>query len=288
MVVSALGGMGAATFCHPIDVVRIQMQLYEFKGSVDAVQQIVKRSGPSSLYNGISAAYLRQWTYGSCRLGLYSFFLDKVTKDLKPGETVSFLQKLGMGCVSGGIGAFVGNPAELALVRMSADSRLPEDARRNYKGVGECLVRVARDEGPAALWTGATPTVIRACLLSSTTLAVYSECKAALPRYVPWLENSPTATMFLGTLMCSFLANAIVTPFDVVKSRLQQMPIPLAGEAPLYTGMMDCFAKGVKADGPMVLYRGFTPAFIKLAPYTTISFILTEKLTKLVTGKAAF
>ena len=42
----------AATFCHPIDVVRIQMQLYNFKNSLDAVQQIVKKSGARSLYNG--------------------------------------------------------------------------------------------------------------------------------------------------------------------------------------------------------------------------------------------
>jgi len=52
MVVSALGGMGAATLCHPLDVVRIQMQLYSFKSSFDAAQQIVAKSGPRSLYNG--------------------------------------------------------------------------------------------------------------------------------------------------------------------------------------------------------------------------------------------
>ena len=33
-------------------------------------------------------------------------------------------------------------------------------------------------------------------------------------------------------------------------------------------------------------HSGFTPAFLKLAPYTTISLILTDKLTKAWTGKA--
>ena len=70
MVVSAIGGMGAATCCHPIDVVRIQMQLYKFEGTVDAARSIVRQGGVGGLYNGITAAYLRQWTYGSCRLGL--------------------------------------------------------------------------------------------------------------------------------------------------------------------------------------------------------------------------
>jgi len=288
MVVSAFGGMGAATFCHPIDVVRIQMQLFEFKGTVDAVGSIVKRSGYGALYQGISGAYLRQWTYGSCRMGLYSFFLDKVQRDLPPGTQPSFVQKLGMGCTSGAIGSFVGNPAELGMVRMSADSRLEPEARRNYKHIGECIVRVAREEGVPALWKGATPTVIRAMLLSSSTLGVYSECKNLLPKYMPILKSTDLGNMFVSSLISSFVANIVCVPFDVVKSRIQQMPAPKPGEPPMYTGMMDCFAKGVAAEGPLVLYRGFTPAFIKLAPYTCISFILTENLMTMVTGRKAF
>jgi hypothetical protein len=43
MVVSALGGMGAATFCHPIDVLRIQMQLQKFNSTLDCAKQVVGR-----------------------------------------------------------------------------------------------------------------------------------------------------------------------------------------------------------------------------------------------------
>ena len=41
-----------------------------------------------ALYNGVTAAYLRQWTYGSCRMGLYSFFLQKVNASKQPGTEV--------------------------------------------------------------------------------------------------------------------------------------------------------------------------------------------------------
>ena len=34
---------------------------------------------------------------------------------------------------AGGLGSFVGNPCDLALVRMQADTTLPEAERRNYK-----------------------------------------------------------------------------------------------------------------------------------------------------------
>lgn len=69
MVLGALGGMGASTFCHPLDVVRVQMQVSggaggaaAYKNPLDAAVQIVKREGFfKGLYTGIDAAYLRQW-----------------------------------------------------------------------------------------------------------------------------------------------------------------------------------------------------------------------------------
>ena len=284
-----MGGMGAATCCHPIDVVRIQMQLYKFKGTVDAAKNIISRGGVGAMYNGITAAYLRQWTYGSCRMGIFSFLQDIVKRDyLAPGAAVPFHYKAGMGVTSGLIGSFVGNPAELAMVRMSADSKLPAAERRNYKNVVDCILRVSKEDGIPGLWRGATPTIIRAMLLSSSTLAVYSDAKQALPQYFPVLQQSEIATMFAGTLVSAFVANVVCVPFDVVKSRVQNMPTPPPGEPPLYSGMVDCFAKGIRSEGPRVLYRGFFPAYIKLAPYTTISFILTDKMTTLVTGKSAF
>uniref|UniRef100_A0A7S2CPY6 Mitochondrial carrier protein n=1 Tax=Octactis speculum TaxID=3111310 RepID=A0A7S2CPY6_9STRA len=79
MVVSAVGGMVGATVCHPIDVVRINMQVFKYNGISNAVTSIVKRSGfLGGLYPGLDGAYLRQWTYGSCRMGIYSFLQDKV------------------------------------------------------------------------------------------------------------------------------------------------------------------------------------------------------------------
>ena len=45
MVLSATAGMGAACFCHPLDVVRVQMQIPSkdgskaYTGTVDAVTQ---------------------------------------------------------------------------------------------------------------------------------------------------------------------------------------------------------------------------------------------------------
>eukprot|EP00934_Nitzschia_sp_Nitz4_P006142 Nitzschia sp. Nitz4//scaffold262_size27079//14400//15338//NITZ4_008221-RA/size27079-processed-gene-0.9-mRNA-1//-1//CDS//3329544754//6132//frame0 len=289
MALSAVSGMGAATVCHPLDVIRVQMQSYSYKSTADAAVSIYRSAGlVNGLYAGISAAYLRQWLYGSCRMGIYSYLLEQAKN--KQGDNISFATKLGMGCISGGIGSFVGTPSEVALVRMGADSKLPPAERRNYTSVLNCLTRIAKEEGVTKLWRGATPTVLRATLLSSASLGVTSQAKIYLidtGYFGPkgeWMGGLPM--MFCATLVSSFCANVVANPFDVIKTRMQNMPLGPDGK-PLYDNMVDCFVKSVRNEGPMVLYKGFTPAFVKLAPYSVISLTLLDKLTVIVTGKEA-
>jgi len=157
MVLGALGGMGAATVCHPLDVIRVQMQLdggggtaKSYKNPLDAAAQIIKRKGLfQGLYTGIDAAYLRQWTYGSCRVGIYAYLLNAFTKkDEKTGKglPVAFHEKLLMGSTAGAIGSIVGLPTEVALVRMSAESKMAPELRRNYKNSIDCIARIAKEE----------------------------------------------------------------------------------------------------------------------------------------------
>merc|ERR1719493_542422 len=106
MLFGACSGMVAASCCHPLDVLRVQLQVdseggatRQYRGMFDCAKQLVRKHGVmTGLYNGIGAAYLRQWTYGSCRIGIYSYLFTKY----KP-EGLS--QKLAFGMVSGGTGA---------------------------------------------------------------------------------------------------------------------------------------------------------------------------------------
>jgi solute carrier family 25 oxoglutarate transporter 11 len=283
MALGAIGGSGAAIFCHPFDVVRVMMQVQTTSASTAATAlEIYKQSGlKRGLYSGLSAAFLRQWTYGAGRIGIYSFLLTG--RGLKPSE-VSFAQKLGFGVISGGIGSVMGTPAELALVRMSADAKLPPSERRGL-GVHKVLGAVVKEKGVLGMWNGVGPTVVRACALSSTTLAVTSECKERLPKAIPLMKESPTVTMIVSSAIASFWATVASQPFDVVKSRIQNMVVPESGVPP-YSGAVDCALKTFK-EGPLTLFRGFFPAFVKLTPYTVLSLNIVEALTKLLTGKSA-
>lgn len=77
--------------------------------------------------------------------------------------------------IAGGCGAFVGTPAEVALIRMTADGRLPMAERRNYKNVIDALARIVKEEGVTTLWRGAVATIGRAMVVNAAQLASYSQ-----------------------------------------------------------------------------------------------------------------
>jgi len=282
MGLSASSGMVAACVCHPFDVVRVTMQVTTVKRSTGGTAAAIYNAQGiyRGLYSGLSAAFLRQWTYGAFRLGIYSFLLKSQPK---PSE-VSFPMKLSFGLISGGVGSVFGTPAELGIVRMSADSMTPVQERRGV-GIRQVLGNVISENGVAGMWNGVGPTVLRAMALNSVTLAMTSQSKEQLPVFVPQLKEQPTVTMVLSTIIASFWGTVASQPFDVVKSRLQNMKVPEGGEAP-YSGAIDCARKCV-AEGPMTLFKGFTPAFVKLAPFTVLSLNILERLTFIITGGSA-
>jgi len=93
---------------------------------IHVAKDIIKNEGGvKALYKGIDSALLRQAVYASARLGLY-FNFSETLKKKNNGGNLTFVQKSGASLLAGALGSIVGNPCDLALVRMQADSTLPE------------------------------------------------------------------------------------------------------------------------------------------------------------------
>ena len=60
------------------------------------------------------------------------------------GQPLPLWQKAAAGLTAGGLGALVGSPADLTLIRMQADNTMPVASRRNYKNVGDAMARSLR------------------------------------------------------------------------------------------------------------------------------------------------
>ena len=73
--------------------------------------------------------------------GIYTWLFENLSG--KDGAPPGFFVKAGIGMAAGCCGAFVGTPAEVALIRMTSDGNLPASQRRNYKNAFEALVRIS-------------------------------------------------------------------------------------------------------------------------------------------------
>uniref|UniRef100_A0A3B3RUM6 Solute carrier family 25 member 11 n=1 Tax=Paramormyrops kingsleyae TaxID=1676925 RepID=A0A3B3RUM6_9TELE len=152
-----LAGMAATVFVQPLDLVKNRMQLSgqgskarEYKTSLHAVASILRHEGVRGIYTGLSAGLLRQATYTTTRLGIYTVLFERMSKP--DGTPPNFFLKALIGMTAGATGAFVGTPAEVALIRMTSDGRLPPDQRRGYTNVFNALIRITREEGVTTLW----------------------------------------------------------------------------------------------------------------------------------------
>ena len=56
-------------------------------------------------------------------------------------QNIPLAAKAASGLAAGALGAIVGNPADLSLIRMQADGTLPPEQRRGYKNVFDALVK---------------------------------------------------------------------------------------------------------------------------------------------------
>lgn len=234
-------------------------------------QGVLATEGTGGLYKGLSAGLFRQVTYTTARLGVFGILKDYLARD---GQPLPFAKKAFAGMVAGGIGAIVGTPAEVALVRMTADGRLSINERRGYTSVFNALARVTREEGVTTLWRGTLPTVGRAMVLNIAQLASYDQAKEVI--LGTGLVGDNIGAHAMASTCSGFIATAVSIPLDNAKTKVQNMR--MINGIPEYTGMVDALTTTARRDGLFSLWRGFTPYFLRLGPHTILTFICLEQL----------
>jgi len=273
-IFGALAGCTATCCIQPIDMVKVRLQLsgeggtVAIKSPIAMTKLILKEEGVLAFYNGLSAGILRQVTYGMARLGIFRTVSDRLAE---PGKPPSIQVSMIAGLTAGGLGSMLGTPADLALIRMQADSTLPVSQRRNYKGVIDALSQIIKKEGVRNLWKGNLPTVTRAMALNVGQLSVYDQAKGYFSKQL----GAGKIANISASMVAGFFASVLSLPFDFVKTRIQKQKAGPDGKLP-YNGSMDCVAKVFKQEGMMAFYKGFSTYYIRIAPHAVITLLTLE------------
>jgi dicarboxylate transporter 10 len=226
-------------------------------------------------------------TYSLTRLGVYDSIKQKLSKNgecsgrpsrlgslrspLTPGA-----KHLGMGeltaCASaaGALAGLAGNPADVILVRMITDPTKPPAQQQHYRNALHGVYRMVGAEGVGALFLGMVPNVVRSVIMNASQLVSYDMFKETLQSF-GMKDGIPLH--FSASALAGTFATTVCSPADVVKSRVMHSSD---------VGVMHVLTDSFRREGPMFLFRGWLPAWIRLTPNTICTFVFLEQLRHVV------
>lgn len=140
-------------------------------------------------------------------------------------------------------------------------TRLQLDRSGSYKGIIHCGTTITRNEGVRALWKGLTPFASHLTLKYTLRMGSNSVLQSAF-------KDGQTGNLsHHGRLLSGFGAGVlealvIVTPFEVVKIRLQQQR-GLSPELLKYKGPVHCARMIIREEGIFGLWAGAAPTVMR-------------------------
>ncbi|KAI0742501.1 mitochondrial carrier domain-containing protein [Daedaleopsis nitida] len=144
----------------PFELVKIKLQdkSSTFKGPMDVVSKVVKSGGLLGLYAGMEATMWRHlWWNG----GYFGCIFQVRSLLPKPeSNKARLLNDLTAGTIGGLVGTAINTPFDVVKSRIQGASKVPGVVPK-YNWTYPALVTIFREEGPAALYKGFVPKVLR-------------------------------------------------------------------------------------------------------------------------------
>ena len=201
-------------------------------------------------------------------------------------------------------------PAEITLVRISNDTSLPPDQRRNYKGIHythdthythythdthdthythythnahkgvvDAFVRITKEEGPKAFYRGSAPFVNRAMVVGAVQVGTFDQFKTMF-KSLGGPSQSAIANTFYASMASGLIYSLATMPLETTKNRMAfQQPDPLNGKLP-YISTVQSIGKIVRDEGLLSLWAGFPPYYLRCGGHTVFMFMSIEWLRK--------
>lgn len=172
-----------------------------------------------------------------------------------PKKTIPPYMKAVSGSLGGVVEACCLQPIDVIKTRLQLDTI------GTYRGIIHCGATVSRTEGVRALWKGLTPFATHLTLKYTLRMGSNAVFQSAF-------KDSKTGKISnQGRLMAGFGAGVlealvIVTPFEVVKIRLQQQR-GLSPELLKYKGPIHCARMIIREEGLFGLWAGAAPTVMR-------------------------
>merc|ERR1711970_16154 len=179
-----LAGAGSLCIVYPLDYARTRLASdvgsgkRAFNGLTDCLVKTAK--GPKgflSLYNGFGVSVLGIIPFRGTYFGVNDTLIGMIPKELKNDHGFKGIAaKFGCAQTAALCAAYASYPFDTVRRRLQMQSEKPPE-EWVYKGSGDCLAKIMKEEGFAALFKGAGANALRT-VGSALVLVLYGEIKA--------------------------------------------------------------------------------------------------------------
>ncbi|KAB5577128.1 hypothetical protein PHYPO_G00206380 [Pangasianodon hypophthalmus] len=270
----SIAGATGATAVYPIDLVKTRMQNQRstgsfvgelmYKNSFDCAKKVLRYEGFFGFYRGLLPQLIGVAPEKAIKLTVNDFVRDKFTdKD----DTIPLAAEVLAGGCAGGSQVIFTNPLEIVKIRLQVAGEITTGPRVS-------ALTVMRDLGFFGLYKGAKACFLRDIPFSAIYFPVYAHTKTELADEEGRLG---AAQLLLAGAIAGIPAASLVTPADVIKTRLQVAA--RAGQT-TYSGVIDCFRKILREEGFRAFWKGAGARVCRSSPQFGVTLVTYELLQR--------
>ncbi|XP_075971320.1 calcium-binding mitochondrial carrier protein aralar1 isoform X2 [Anticarsia gemmatalis] len=270
---SVAGAVGASAV-YPIDLVKTRMQNQRtgsfigevaYRNSWDCFKKVIRHEGVFGLYRGLVPQLIGVAPEKAIKLTVNDLVRDKMSD--KNGNISLYAEILAGACAGGSQVVFT-NPLEIVKIRLQVAGEI----------AGGTKVRawsVVKDLGLFGLYKGAKACLLRDVPFSAIYFPAYAHVKAKFADENGY--NHPLTLLAAGAI-AGIPAASLVTPADVIKTRLQV--VARSGQT-TYNGVIDATRKIYAEEGARAFWKGALARVFRSSPQFGVTLVTYEILQRL-------
>lgn len=256
----ATGGTAAAiskTAVAPIERVKLLLQVQDasktiekkYTGIVDVLVRVPKEQGFTALWRGNLANVIRYFPTQALNFAFKDTYKKLFLEgyDKKKDFWKFFAGNLASGGAAGATSLCFVYPLDFARTRLAAD--VGNKANREFKGLGDCLVKIVKSDGPIGLYRGFFVSVQGIIIYRAAYFGMFDTAKMVfaadkkLNFFAAW---GIAQVVTVGSGILSY-------PWDTVRRRMMMQS---GRKDVLYKNTLDCAQKIIRNEGMSAMFKG--------------------------------
>lgn len=263
----SLSGTCSTLLFQPLDLVKTRLQTLQNGvqpgsgrvGMVTVFVSVLRTEKLLGLWRGVSPSFVRCIPGVGIYFSTYFTLKQHFFANGAPGPLQAVLLGAGARCVAG-----------VCMLPVTVIKTRFESGRYKYSSVLGALRCVCQTEGPKALFSGLTATLLRDAPFSGIYVMIYSQAKYTLPQEISQSSYAPLANFSCGVL-AGVLASIVTQPADVVKTHVQVSP-------DVFSGTSDVIRYIYKEHGLVGFFRGAVPRSLRRTMMAAMAWTVYEQL----------